>query len=530
VVADDVAIEDPSIDVGADDATDVASDTDSGSVCDSWLDAPAVDGSIALPTPMPVVLHAAASGTQNYRCTATTAGGATTYAWTLTGPDAVLSDCTGATIGHHFPSVLGATAPEWSFDDGSSAIGARHAGHTVDPTAVAWLLLDVTSTSGVGAMTNVRYIHRVNPVVGIAPSTGCDAAHDGATTSVMYTADYYFYGPDRTCIGWNDAPTVDSSIAIPASAGPLVVVAHTAAAGTQNYACQTVTSGGATTYAWTLTGPDAVLTDCTGATVGHHMPSSGGAAAPQWTNNDGSSVIGNRVNAFTADATAVPWLLLSATSTAGTGTLTNVRYIHRVNTVGGRAPATGCDATHVGDTTTVSYTADYYFYAPDRLCVGWGSAPTADPMLLPPAGERVLLHAGANGTQNYACQASTTGGATTYLWTLTGPDAVLTDCTGATIGHHLPSSGGAAAPQWTHIDGSSVIGARVTAITVDPTAVPWLALNATSTSGTGVLTPTQQIARVNTTGGRAPATGCDASHVGDTTMVNYTADYYFYGP
>jgi hypothetical protein len=370
----------------------------------------------------------------------------------------------------------------------------------------------------------------VNTTGGLAPATGCDATHDGEITRVRYTADYYFYAPDRTCIGWNDAPAVDSSIAIPASAGTLVVAAHTAAAGTQNYECRASTTGGATTYAWTLTGPDAVLTDCTGATVGHHLPSSGGASAPQWTNTDGSLVIGARVAGHTVDATAIPWLLLGATSTSGTGAFTNVRYIHRVNTSGGLAPSTGCDATHVGETTMVSYTADYYFYAPDRLCVGWNTAVSTDPTLAPPAGRNVILHAGANGTQNYACIASTSGGTTTYAWTLTGPDAVLTDCTGATIGHHLPSAGGAAAPQWTHNDGSSVIGARVTGVTVDATAIPWLLLSATSTSGTGALTPTTYVQRVHTTAGRAPATGCDATHVGDTTMVNYTADYYFFGP
>jgi hypothetical protein len=33
---------------------------------------------------------------------------------------------------------------------------------------------------------------------------------------------------------------------------------------------------------------------------------------------------------------------------------------------------------------------------------------------------------------------------------------------------------------------------------------------------------------VNTSGGRAPVTGCDASTVGATQAVPYTADYIFY--
>lgn len=38
------------------------------------------------------------------------------------------------------------------------------------------------------------------------------------------------------------------------------------------------------------------------------------------------------------------------------------RFIHRVNTAGGVAPTTGCDAANVGATRRVNYTADYYFW------------------------------------------------------------------------------------------------------------------------------------------------------------------------
>ena len=42
------------------------------------------------------------------------------------------------------------------------------------------------------------------------------------------------------------------------------------------------------------------------------------------------------------------------------------------------------------------------------------------------------------------------------------------------------------------------------------------------------LTVTTYIQRVNTTGGLAPTSGCDASTVGTVAKVPYTADYYFY--
>ena len=42
--------------------------------------------------------------------------------------------------------------------------------------------------------------------------------------------------------------------------------------------------------------------------------------------------------------------------------LSDVSYVQRLNTAGGKAPATGCDATTVGTETRAGYTADYYFF------------------------------------------------------------------------------------------------------------------------------------------------------------------------
>jgi Protein of unknown function (DUF3455) len=36
--------------------------------------------------------------------------------------------------------------------------------------------------------------------------------------------------------------------------------------------------------------------------------------------------------------------------------------VQRLNTVGGNAPTTGCDATMANTQTRVPYSADYYFY------------------------------------------------------------------------------------------------------------------------------------------------------------------------
>jgi hypothetical protein len=40
----------------------------------------------------------------------------------------------------------------------------------------------------------------------------------------------------------------------------------------------------------------------------------------------------------------------------------SVTFIQRVNTVGGSAPATGCDATAQGTQLRVPYTASYLFF------------------------------------------------------------------------------------------------------------------------------------------------------------------------
>jgi hypothetical protein len=44
------------------------------------------------------------------------------------------------------------------------------------------------------------------------------------------------------------------------------------------------------------------------------------------------------------------------------GVFTDVAIVLRLNTAGGRAPASGCDATTVNTGTRVPYSADYYFY------------------------------------------------------------------------------------------------------------------------------------------------------------------------
>ena len=135
----------------------------------------------------------------------------------------------------------------------------------------------------------------------------------------------------------------------------LLVQVH--AKGDQVYTCK----NDATKFAWTLKAPDAQLFDKDDKPFGKHF------AGPSWQANDGSKVTGKAVgNAPSPDANSIPWLLVTVVSHDGSGVLSNVTSIQRINTKGGKAPASSCDATRVDKELRVPYTADYRFYAPKQ--------------------------------------------------------------------------------------------------------------------------------------------------------------------
>ncbi|WP_408196375.1 MULTISPECIES: DUF3455 domain-containing protein [Paraburkholderia] len=57
---------------------------------------------------------------------------------------------------------------------------------------------------------------------------------------------------------------------------------------------------------------------------------------------------------------SIPQLLLETHSTSGSGTLSAVRYVQRVHTVGGLAPTAPCSTEHQAGSSP--YLADYVFY------------------------------------------------------------------------------------------------------------------------------------------------------------------------
>ena len=125
------------------------------------------------------------------------------------------------------------------------------------------------------------------------------------------------------------------------------------AKGVQIYVCNKTDAGA---YAWTFKAPEAELSDSAGARVGKHY------GGPTWEGNDGGKVVGAvKANAPAPAAGAIPWLLLDVKSREGSGQFTQAAGILRVSTVGGAAPAAGCDEAHAGAEQRVPYTATYYF-------------------------------------------------------------------------------------------------------------------------------------------------------------------------
>lgn len=137
----------------------------------------------------------------------------------------------------------------------------------------------------------------------------------------------------------------------------------------------------------------------------------------------------------------------------------------------------------------------------------------------PPAGQKAVWSVHAEGDQIYQCVAGKDG----YAWTLKAPDARLYDDRGGAVGHH------SAGPSWEYKDGSRVIGRVLKKLDMTPaSAIPWLLIEVTARKGQGLLSNVDFINRIDTHGGLAPESGCDANHPGAEKRVPYTADYVFY--
>jgi hypothetical protein len=136
----------------------------------------------------------------------------------------------------------------------------------------------------------------------------------------------------------------------PAIAAPgesAVVTLH--AEGAQVYECKAGSDG---KLAWAFREPIATLL-LDGKTVGRHY------AGPNWEHVDGSAVVGKSVaNVAGKTPSDIPWLKLEVTAHRGSGLLSGVTTVQRINTVGG-VHAGACDKA--GALHSAPYAADYVF-------------------------------------------------------------------------------------------------------------------------------------------------------------------------
>ncbi len=128
-------------------------------------------------------------------------------------------------------------------------------------------------------------------------------------------------------------------------------------AGDLAYECKEK-AGMAGSFEWTFVGPTAVLYDKTSkAAIGKYY------AGPTWEANDGSKVGGKQLGVSpSAMPASIPLQLVQAGAATGTGAMSGITFIQRMNTKGGVAPSMPCAMANKGEKKMVKYEADYLFY------------------------------------------------------------------------------------------------------------------------------------------------------------------------
>ena len=138
---------------------------------------------------------------------------------------------------------------------------------------------------------------------------------------------------------------------LPEAIAPLgeTIVLSVYAEGAQVYECKAGADG---KLGWIFREPIATLL-VDGETIGRHY------AGPNWEHSDGSAVVG-KVTASVPGATPndIPWLKLEVISRRGSGILTGVTTVQRINTKGGKLDG-ACDKA--GAFKSVPYSAEYVF-------------------------------------------------------------------------------------------------------------------------------------------------------------------------
>lgn len=113
------------------------------------------------------------------------------------------------------------------------------------------------------------------------------------------------------------------------------------------------------TYGWVFVGPEAALKSRSGETLGRYF-----GPPATWAANDGSAITGKQLAVAPGGAGNIPMQLVKADPATGSGAMSGVSYVQRVDTRGGVAPALPCTAASTGQREVVQYQADYLFWKP----------------------------------------------------------------------------------------------------------------------------------------------------------------------
>lgn len=126
--------------------------------------------------------------------------------------------------------------------------------------------------------------------------------------------------------------------------------------GELTYECR-VKATDASAHEWVFVGPVAKLMDpSSNKEVGKYY------AGPTWESMDGSKITGKQVAVAPSPPGNIPMQLVKTEPAMGSGAMSGITYIQRVNTKGGVAPADPCNASATGAKKQVPYQAEYVFY------------------------------------------------------------------------------------------------------------------------------------------------------------------------
>ncbi len=130
---------------------------------------------------------------------------------------------------------------------------------------------------------------------------------------------------------------------------------ETLGVGEITYECR-AKAGAPGQFEWAFVAPVATLEDMQKKPVGKYY------GGPTWEAADGSKITGKQVAVAPAMPGNIPLQLVKADPVMGSGAMTGVTYIQRLETKGGVAPSAMCGASNVGAKQQVKYEAKYVFY------------------------------------------------------------------------------------------------------------------------------------------------------------------------